>query len=233
METKMNKCQSADAEFPSPQQQKQIPRTQPVAPFFRAIAPLLRAVAPLLRAAEDDEAGNVIWLLRHEPEAGAGLSISAAADDRPLELWPQLQMIRKRKGECGEAFVLWRAFALGFNVGMLWGDAAQFDFILEWGGRLSRIQVKAAFQPSQDRCNRYVFRTTSRGDARVTYTQKDTDFLVCVIPPLGLSYVIPIAEIGKRQKQLYVYPGDARGEKRRVRGGKNYGKFLERWDLLK
>jgi hypothetical protein len=165
--------------------------------------------------------------------------ISAAAEKnqpRVLEVahWQLvLPMLRKRRGEAGEAFALWRAFGLGFNVGVLWGDAAQFDFILEWCGRMSRIQVKAAFVPSRDRCNRYVFRTTSRGDAQVTYSKRDTDFMVCVIPPLGLSYIIPIEEIGPGQKQLYVYPGDAEGKPRRRYNGRSYEEFRECWDLLK
>ena len=173
-----------------------------------------------------------------EPSSILLPQLTAAAEDGPRVLevahWELvLPMLRKRRGEAGEAFVLLRAFALGFNVGVLWGDTAQFDFILEWCGRMARIQVKAAFMPSRDRCNRYVFRTTSRGDAQVTYSKKDTDFLVCVIPPLGLSYIIPIEEIGREQKQLYVYPGDAEGKTRRHYNGRSYEQFRERWDLLR
>jgi len=49
----------------------------------------------------------------------------------------------KRCGERSEAAFLHKASELGFGVAKPWGDSERYDFILDNGRRLLRVQVKA------------------------------------------------------------------------------------------
>lgn len=49
----------------------------------------------------------------------------------------------KRSGELSEAAFLLKAKRLGFLVAKPWGDSDRYDFILDSGSRLWRIQLKS------------------------------------------------------------------------------------------
>ena len=48
----------------------------------------------------------------------------------------------KRTGEFSEAGFLHRAEGYGFNLAKPWGDSERYDFILDSGSRLWKVQVK-------------------------------------------------------------------------------------------
>src|SRR5437667_5576350 len=50
----------------------------------------------------------------------------------------------KRRGEMAEAKFLAKASELGFAVSKTWGDSDAYDFIVQTGGRLWKVQVKSA-----------------------------------------------------------------------------------------
>ena len=50
----------------------------------------------------------------------------------------------KRRGEMAEAAFVAKAVSLGFGVAKPWGDSDPFDFIVQAGGKLSKVQVKSA-----------------------------------------------------------------------------------------
>jgi hypothetical protein len=52
-------------------------------------------------------------------------------------LWP------KRRGEVSELAFFHKAASLGFGVAKPWGDSERYDFILDSGQRLWRVQVKS------------------------------------------------------------------------------------------
>src|SRR5205807_1544095 len=56
----------------------------------------------------------------------------------------------KRLGEVAEAAFLAKASDLGFRVAKPWGDSDPYDFIVETGGRLWKVQVKSAHRPGED-----------------------------------------------------------------------------------
>ena len=87
----------------------------------------------------------------------------------------------KRAGELSEAAFLWKAESLGFRVVKPWGDSERYDFILDSGGRLWRVQGKAG------------------------YTAEDIDVLVVHIPPCNVWYVLPVDVIAL-SKNLRFYP---------------------------
>ena len=48
----------------------------------------------------------------------------------------------KRTGELSEAAFLHKAVELGFRVTKPWGDSERYDFVLDSGKRLWRVQIK-------------------------------------------------------------------------------------------
>jgi PD-(D/E)XK endonuclease len=136
----------------------------------------------------------------------------------------------KRWGELGElAFVL-KAASLGITASKPYGDRRPYDFLVEHGQRLLRIQVKSVFTRrigvgslgfavavSQ---NRY------RG-GRVVYTREEIDFIAAFVGPHDAWYLIPVDALGSR-KFIHVYPA---GVKRA--GAGLFEQYREAWHLLK
>src|SRR5580698_1488776 len=85
----------------------------------------------------------------------------------------------KRTGERSEAAFLNKASSLGFGVAKPWGDSERYDFIIDNGRQLIRIQTKAT---SSLRAQAYETRGTyATGKSRAVYTRQDVDFLVAQI----------------------------------------------------
>ena len=96
----------------------------------------------------------------------------------------------KRCGERSEAAFLHKASELGFGVAKPWGDSERYDFILDNGRRLLRVQIKAT---DSLRARAYETRATyTVGKGRAVYGPQDIDFLVAHVIPLDLWYVLPV-----------------------------------------
>src|SRR5439155_17695063 len=107
---------------------------------------------------------------------------------------PGTQMKRKantkRTGERSEAAFLHKASQLGFGVTKPWGDSERYDFILDNGHRLLRVQIKAT---DCLRAQAYETRATyTVGKGRAVYGANDIDFLVAHIATLNVWYVLPV-----------------------------------------
>ena len=114
----------------------------------------------------------------------------------------------KRTGELSEAAFLLKAERMGFRVAKPWGDSERYDFILDSGGRLWRVQLKCTevvhargyeVQP--------VFSVYNRGDTRskAGYTAEEIDVLVVHIGPRDVWYVLPVAALASL-RNLRFYP---------------------------
>ena len=55
----------------------------------------------------------------------------------------QREATTKRRGELAELAFVYKAASLGFGVAKPYGDSERYDFILDSGSRLWRIQVKS------------------------------------------------------------------------------------------
>jgi len=98
----------------------------------------------------------------------------------------------KRAGERSEAAFLCKAAELGFGVAKPWGDSERYDFIVDNGRRLLRVQVKAT---DCLRAQAYETRATyTVGKGRAVYSRRDIDFLVAHVVPLDAWYVLPVEE---------------------------------------
>jgi len=120
---------------------------------------------------------------------------------------------RKALGEAAEAAFLAKATSLGFGAAKTWGDSERYDFILDSGQKLWRIQVKSC------RHFRSYYKVTTRG-ATQPYTAEQIDFIAIYIVPENLWYVIPISLAASRDR-MYVSPNRALHSK--------YEKYREAW----
>jgi NAD-dependent dihydropyrimidine dehydrogenase PreA subunit len=120
----------------------------------------------------------------------------------------------KALGEAAEAAFLAKATSLGFGVAKTWGESERYDFIVNSGKKLWRVQVKSTRDSDG---SRYIVRT--RGFRR-PYTAEEIDFIVAYIVPENLWYVIPIS-LAALRGQMYVSPGGSRHFR--------HEKFREAW----
>jgi PD-(D/E)XK endonuclease len=108
----------------------------------------------------------------------------------------------KALGEAAEAAFLAKVTSLGFGVAKTWGDSERYDFILDSGRRLWRVQVKSSRHSDG---SRYIVKL--KGAA--AYTANEIDFIAVYIVPENLWYVIPIS-VAARRGQMYVSPHGTR-----------------------
>jgi len=114
----------------------------------------------------------------------------------------------KRSGELSEAAFLLKATSMGFRVAKPWGDSERYDFIVNAGGRLWRVQLKSTavvhargyeVQPI------YSVYEGVNGRSKTGYTEDDIDVLVVHIAPRDVWYVLPV-EVFALFKNLRFYP---------------------------
>jgi hypothetical protein len=128
----------------------------------------------------------------------------------------------KVTGECSEAAFLHKAATLEFGIAKPWGDSRRYDFILDNGDCLHRIQVKCT---ESIRARAYETRATyTTGKGRAVYTKKDIDFIAAHVVPLDIWYIIPV-EICTPAPMLRFYP-HRKAKKMRLEP------YREAWHLL-
>ena len=125
--------------------------------------------------------------------------------------------IRKRLGEAVEAAFLAKAAMLDFPVSKPWGDSRPYDFVVEGGQRMWRVQVKCATSHRGTRC---CARAAGSGPL---YTAEDIDFLVAYVIRKNLWYVVPVEAFAPRATVHFNY-----GE----RTESQFEMYREAWCLL-
>jgi len=143
--------------------------------------------------------------------------------DHPSRLTRKKFKNTKRAGERSEAAFLNKASQLGFGVAKPWGDSERYDFILDNGRRLLRVQIKAT---DCLRAQAYETRATyTLGKGRAVYGPQDIDFLVAHIATLNVWYVLPVRAC-MPAPMLRFYP-HRKAKKMRLE------KYREAWHLMK
>ena len=130
----------------------------------------------------------------------------------------------KGQGEWAEVCFLWRASALGFTVSRPFGDNARYDFVVDAGAGLLRVQVKSV---SVAHRADYRIPASSGGRKKKAYTPGQIDFLAAYIIPEDAWYIIPykvLAPYNKRRAfSLHTTESKVRN---------SLDKYRERWDLF-
>lgn len=130
---------------------------------------------------------------------------------------------RKQQGELAEMRFMFTAAGNGFGVAKPWGDSERYDYILDSGKRLWRVQVKSTYVA---RAPRYTVKAGGDSSPKPTpYTAKEIDFLVAYIVVEDAWYVIPVAAFSPRSRLILVPSGTNRGGR--------YERYREAWDLMR
>ena len=128
----------------------------------------------------------------------------------------------KRTGEFSEAAFLHRAEGLGFKLAKPWGDSERYDFVLDSGSRLWKVQIKGT---ETLRARGYEVRASyTDGKGRANYQPGDIDVLAAHVIPLDLWYILPVGVWGDHP-MLRFYPHGAKCCK--------YEQYREAWDLFR
>ena len=141
--------------------------------------------------------------------------------------WKSAPIVRgklnsKAKGELGEMIFLHKASSLGFGVAKPFGDNERYDFILDSGERLWRVQVKSTY------CmygSGLAYRITTRRHNQEAYSDNEVDFLVGHIVPRNIWYIVPVKKIGKRDF-LYLHPLGCKQD------GGHFEAYRDAWHLM-
>ncbi len=131
----------------------------------------------------------------------------------------------KINGELAElAFVL-RAASLRLAVSKPYGDSQPYDFIVDSGPRILRVQVKSTFV--EQKCGFTVGASHHRpGGGIVAYSSSEADFVAAFVAPHNAWYLIPVYALCSR-KFIRLYPAGVG----RSHGGR-FEVYREAWHLL-
>jgi hypothetical protein len=154
----------------------------------------------------------------------AAQSSDPEAPSGDLDLEPKKPRNTKRTGELAEAAFLHKAVGLGFRVTKPWGDSERYDFVLDSGRRLWRVQIKCT---AVERAGGYHIQPIHfvYGKNKVVYTAEDIDVLAAHVVPLDVWYLVPVAALAAGTS-LRLYPDDGCKTAR-------FEKYREGWDLFR
>jgi hypothetical protein len=150
--------------------------------------------------------------------------MSRQMDDPNVPLNEAAPRNSKRTGELSEAAFLHKAVGLGFRVTKPWGDSERYDFVLDSGRRLWRVQIKCT---ASERAGGYHIQPIHfvYGKNKVVYTADDIDVLAAHIVPLDVWYVVPVGALAQGTS-LRLYPDDGCKTAR-------FEKYREAWHVFR
>lgn len=125
----------------------------------------------------------------------------------------------KRKGELAELRFWTEATRRGMTVSKPYGDSARYDFIVDCGGKLSRVQVKSSSFSRQG------VHAVSCHDTNIEpYGDDDIDVLAVYLLPSATWYLIPAFEV-MNVRTVALSPRSSASRNR-------CNKYKEKWDVL-
>lgn len=131
------------------------------------------------------------------------------------------------QGELAESIFQTKAIKEDFIVCKPFGQCQRYDFIIDYKGKVNRIQVKSVNHKKIERNirkNKYgchaAYNKTRTSKSK--YSKRDVDFLACYIIPEDIWYLIPINKI--KGFQVSLNPKSKKGY---------YEIYKENWDVLK
>jgi hypothetical protein len=122
----------------------------------------------------------------------------------------------KRRGEWAELRFMARAAEEGLCISKPWGETAHYDFVVETGGQLLRVQVKSTFSNRKGK-----YRCGVHGSSGA-YLTDAFDFIAAYLVPEDLWYIIP-ARVIEGMEAIMISP-----KLKRAR----YGAYRDAWALL-
>ena len=128
-----------------------------------------------------------------------------------------------QKGNIAELAIAFAARKLGIDVYWPLGEGGRYDFILDLGGELSRVQCKWAARDGEVvviRC--FSCRRTADGLVSRRYSVDEIDMIAAYCLELDTCYLIPFQELaGQRVVQLRLGP-TRNNQQRRIRWARDF-----------
>lgn len=131
-----------------------------------------------------------------------------------------MELSSKEKGNLTELQCITAVYELGYKVAIPYGENSRYDFILDTGDRLLKIQCKTSHAVDSDSFE-FSCRSTrvnAQGSVAKRYTKKEIDYFATFHN--GVCYLISIQECGSTKKLRYHYPSN--GQKKGISLAENY-----------
>ncbi len=129
----------------------------------------------------------------------------------------------RHRGDLGEVAFVHKAVSLGFVVAKPHGQLHRYDFIVEGGSGLLRVQVKACAYMKHGMYQACIWRYEE--GVAVAYTEPEIDFVAAYVIPEDTWYVLPVREVVGRRMVLFRPKGWLRSDP--------YAHYREAWHLLR
>jgi hypothetical protein len=133
-----------------------------------------------------------------------------------------LNLNSKQRGELAEMMFMVKAAQKGFATAKPYGDSRRYDFILDVGQRLWRVQVKSS--SARQNGSYFVNLQRNANGEVVPYDASEIDFVVAYVMPCDAWFVIPVEAIYGRQSAKLCRHGNPRSGR--------LGKYWEAWGLM-
>jgi hypothetical protein len=115
-----------------------------------------------------------------------------------------------------------KATSMGFPLALPYGHLHRYDFIVESGKNLWRVQVKTVGFMMRGLYRLHLYNCTNGGHA---YTESEIDFVAVYIIPEETWYILPVREVLERQLMFFRPQGYPRPDP--------YAYYREAWHLLR
>ena len=135
---------------------------------------------------------------------------------------PSRTALAKLKGEWAELQFMTKALALGLRVAKVYGDSARYDFFVDAGGTLSRVQIKSAWHLSN--CTYRLAAQRGAPLGKVPYRPQELDFVIGYVVPEDAWYIVPAAALARR-RSFWVFP-------HRLHSRGRFEQYRDAWHLL-
>ncbi len=122
----------------------------------------------------------------------------------------------KKRGEWAELVFAMRATALHLSLARPWGESSGYDFTVDQGSRIVRVQVKSTIFPEGSGYS------CTLKDSRGPYKKNSFDFVAAYVIPENIWYIVPEKKI-RGMWSIGLHP--------ELEVSK-YGKYQEAWHLL-
>jgi hypothetical protein len=139
---------------------------------------------------------------------------------RRKKIWEGLTS--KQRGELAEMMFMVKAAQMGFATAKPYGDSRRYDFVVDTGSRLWRVQVKSS---SAKQYGAYLVNLQRNENGEVVpYDITEIDFVVAYVMPCDAWFVIPVeAAVARKSAKLCARENPRSGR---------LGKYWQAWGLM-
>jgi len=158
-----------------------------------------------------------------KPRRASRGRIRASQESSAQQASQQKGAAKPKEGERGELAFLCKATSLGFALSLPYGHMQRYDFVVDCGRNLWRVQVKTTEHMLN---GLYLVGVHHRANRMAhPYTASEIDFVAVYILPEQTWYILPVREVTEHRSLLFRPHGYTRRDP--------YAHYREAWHLLR